>query len=109
MTLREPDAGAVLAYLRELQNRICTELERVEGHARFRHDVWERAEGAGAAGISGNGDARIMSDGAVFERAGVALSSVRGRQLPPSATKARPELAGRGFKAMGVSLVLHPR
>ncbi|HZP11243.1 MAG TPA: oxygen-dependent coproporphyrinogen oxidase [Nevskiaceae bacterium] len=109
MSLPEPDAGAVLAYLRELQNRICAELERVEGHAKFRHDVWERAEGASAAGVSGSGDTRVMSDGAVFERAGVALSTVRGKQLPASATKARPELAGRSFKAMGVSLVLHPR
>jgi coproporphyrinogen III oxidase len=109
MSLPEPDAAAVLAYLRDLQNRICAGLERVDAHAKFRHDVWERAESTSAAGITGAGDTRVMSDGAVFERAGIALSNVRGRQLPPSATKSRPELAGRGFKAMGVSLVLHPR
>jgi coproporphyrinogen III oxidase len=106
-SLPQADASAVLAYLRELQNRITTDLEKVDGHARFRHDVWERPGDSGS--LAGGGDTRILAEGGVFERAGVALSNVQGRQLPPSATKARPELAGRGFKAMGVSLVLHPR
>jgi coproporphyrinogen III oxidase len=110
MSLPAPDASVVLAYLRELQNRICAELERVDGQAAFRQDVWERAESSpGPAGLGGGGDTRVLADGEVFERAGVAFSSVHGRQLPASATKQRPELAGRGFKAMGVSLVLHPR
>ena len=104
MNLPAPDTTAVLAYLREFQDRISTELEHLDGRAKFRRDTWERTEGGG-----GGGETRVMSDGALFERAGVNFSQVQGRQLPPSATKQRPELAGRGFKAMGVSLVLHPR
>ena len=96
------DANAVVAYLTDLQNRICAELERIDRRAKFRRDPWERTEGGG-------GDTRVLSEGGVFERAGVNFSQVTGKQLPSSATKARPELAGRGFKAMGVSLVLHPR
>ncbi len=108
MSTAPPDAGAVLAYLRGLQDRICGDLERLDGQASFRHDAWERPASEGSS-LSGGGDTRILADGPLFERAGVALSSVHGRQLPASATKQRPELAGRGFKAMGVSLVLHPR
>ncbi len=91
----------VAAYLQGLQERIVSSLERIDG-GRFRRDLWERGEGGG-------GDTRVIEEGAVFERGGVAFSRVHGRQLPPSATAARPELAGRGFEAMGVSLVLHPR
>jgi coproporphyrinogen III oxidase len=97
-----PDSAAVEAYLRGLQDRICAALETADGSARFASDVWERAAGGG-------GDTRVLSEGAVFERAGVAFSLVHGKQLPPSASKSRPELAGRGWRAMGVSLVLHPR
>ena len=96
------DIGAVEAYLRGLQDRICTQLEALDGQARFLHDRWQRPEGGG-------GESRVLSEGAVFERGGVNFSDVSGAKLPPSATAARPELSGRGFRAMGVSLVLHPR
>src|SRR6202162_974135 len=91
----------VHAYLLELQNRLVAELERVEGRS-FRRDQWRRNEGGG-------GEIRIIEDGSVFERGGVNFSRVYGERLPPSASAARPELAGRAFEAMGVSLVLHPR
>jgi coproporphyrinogen III oxidase len=85
-----------------LQDRICAALEAEDGQARFAEDVWERAEGGG-------GRTRIIENGAVFEKGGVAFSHIRGTKMPPSATANRPELAGRGYEAMGVSLVLHPR
>lgn len=96
-----PDSSAVETYLRDLQNRICSALEGIDG-ARFQRDVWTRDEGGG-------GETRVLSDGGVFERAGVNFSNITGTRLPGSATAARPELAGRGFRAMGVSLVIHPR
>jgi coproporphyrinogen III oxidase len=96
------DSVAVETYLRGLQNRICAELEQLDGAAKFQHDVWSRPEGGG-------GESRVLAEGAVFERAGVNFSDVSGGKLPPAATAQRPELSGRGFRAMGVSLVLHPR
>jgi coproporphyrinogen III oxidase len=97
------DAGAVRAYLMDLQDRICAALGAEEsGDARFVEDAWSRPEGGG-------GRTRVLSDGAVFERAGINFSEVTGRTLPPSATASRPELAGRGYRAMGLSLVIHPR
>ena len=97
-----PDAQAVEQWLRGLQSRICEGLGQADGRATFGADQWTRAEGGG-------GLTRILEDGALFERAGVGFSLVHGPRLPPSASAARPELAGRGFRAMGVSLVLHPR
>ena len=95
-------------YLAGLQDRIVTELERLDGRP-FRRDTWQRSE-AEAAGLgAGGGDTRVIEEGALFERGGVAFSHVRGSKLPASASEARPELAGRAFEAMGVSLVLHPR
>ena len=91
----------VKTYLQDLQSRIVTALEAVDGE-RFSHDSWERPEGGG--GIS-----RILEEGKVFERAGVGFSHVRGKNLPPSAAANRPEISGREWEAMGVSLVLHPR
>jgi coproporphyrinogen III oxidase len=93
--------AAVHDYLRGLQSSIVSGLEALDG-GRFRADAWTREEGGG-------GEARVLENGALFERAGVNFSRVRGASLPPSATAARPQLAGRGFEAMGVSLVLHPR
>src|SRR5712692_2847751 len=93
--------AAVHAYLLDLQNRLVAELERVEGRS-FRGDHWQRSEGGG-------GESRIIEGGDVFERGGVNFSRVYGERLPPSASAARPELAGRAFEAAGVSLVLHPR
>ena len=92
----------VSKYLQSLQQNIVHALEDTDGKASFLRDEWEREGGGG--GLS-----RILTDGAVFEQAGVGYSNVYGEELPPSATKARPELAGRGFQAMGVSLVLHPK
>ena len=94
--------GEVGEYLRSLQQRIVSALEDMDGKEKFRSDDWEREAGGG--GLS-----RILADGAVFEQAGVGYSHVFGTEMPPSATKSRPELAGRGFQAMGVSLVLHPK
>jgi coproporphyrinogen III oxidase len=92
---------AVRHYLGNLQDRLVAELERLDG-GRFTRDAWTRPEGGG-------GDTRVIEGGELFERGGVAFSHVHGNTLPPSATAARPQLAGRGFQAMGVSLVLHPR
>jgi coproporphyrinogen III oxidase len=95
------DSAAVVAYLRGLQERICAELEQLDGKAAFRSDRWERAEGGG-------GDTRVLRGGAVFEQAGVNFSHVMGTKLPPSATAQRPELANASWMATGVSLVIHP-
>ncbi|MGE3164736.1 MAG: oxygen-dependent coproporphyrinogen oxidase [Planctomycetota bacterium] len=92
----------VWKYLLELQGRICSELEQEDGAATFREDRWEREQGGG-------GVTRVLTDGLVFEQAGVNFSHVHGSALPPSATQHRPELAGCRFEAMGVSLVIHPR
>ncbi|MGB5630842.1 MAG: oxygen-dependent coproporphyrinogen oxidase [Woeseiaceae bacterium] len=89
-------------YLTNLQERICVELEALDGQATFARDAWERPDGGG-------GESRVLSDGGVFEQAGVSFSHVFGKEMPPSATKNRPELAGKAFQAVGVSLVLHPR
>jgi coproporphyrinogen III oxidase len=93
---------AVKDYLLDLQAHICASLEQIDGEGQFREDAWERAEGGG-------GRSRVLSGGAVFEQGGVNFSHVTGAALPPSASASRPELAGRGFQAMGVSLVIHPR
>ncbi|NBS56131.1 MAG: oxygen-dependent coproporphyrinogen oxidase [Betaproteobacteria bacterium] len=95
------DTEAVSAYLTGLQARIVSRLEAIDGGS-FRADRWSRPEGGG-------GLTRIIEEGGVFERAGVGFSRVQGPKLPPSASGSRPELAGRSFDAMGVSLVLHPR
>lgn len=91
----------VWKYLLELQKRICAELEAEDGEAEFDEDRWDRREGGG-------GVTRVLTNGRVFEQAGVNFSHVHGAQLPPSATQQRPELAGCRFEAMGVSLVIHP-
>ncbi|GGP24033.1 oxygen-dependent coproporphyrinogen oxidase [Silvimonas iriomotensis] len=94
-------ASQVRDYLLSLQQNIVATLENLDGHT-FRHDQWDRAEGGG--GIS-----RLVEDGGLIERGGVNFSHVKGQTLPPSATAHRPELAGRAWEAMGVSLVIHPR
>ena len=95
-------------YLLDLQTRITTALETVEGEggARFLADAWQKPAGEK---LQGDGITQILENGRVFERAGCGFSHVRGPQLPPSATQHRPELAGAPFEAMGVSLVFHPR
>jgi len=96
-----PDIAAVKTYLLDLQVRIVAALESADGLP-FRTDTWQRPEGGG--GIS-----RLIEEGNVFERGGVNFSHVLGDTLPPSASAHRPELAGRRWEAMGVSLVLHPK
>jgi coproporphyrinogen III oxidase len=94
--------SAVEAYLRGLQDRLCAALADADGEGRFAEDDWQRAEGGG-------GRSRIMKEGAVFEQAGVGFSDVSGSALPASASALRPELAGASWRAIGVSLVIHPR
>ena len=95
------NTGLVKQYLLGLQERIVSRLEALDGNA-FVRDAWQRAEGGG--GIS-----RIIENGEVLERGGVLFSHVQGAKLPPSAAANRPDIAGRPWEAMGVSLVLHPR
>jgi len=95
------DVGAVRDYLTGLQDRIVARLEAIDGGS-FLRDAWDRPEGGG--GVS-----RLIEEGNVLERGGVNFSDVRGTALPSSATAHRPDLAGRAWQAMGVSLVLHPR
>lgn len=94
-------ASAVKSYLLDLQARIVAALEQIDGKP-FGSDQWQRAEGGG-------GNSRIIEEGNVLERGGVGFSHVMGSSLPPSAAANRPELAGRTWEAMGVSLVMHPR
>jgi coproporphyrinogen III oxidase len=95
------DIQAVETYLRSLQDTLSSTLETLDGSARFQRERWDRPEGGG-------GESRVLKDGALFEQAGVNFSDVQGTKLPPSATAHRPELAGRAWRALGVSLVLHP-
>ena len=101
MSVGPSQAAAVEQYLRALQDRLCAALEAEDGVLRFVKDSWVRTGGGG-------GETRILEGGGVFERAGVGFSDVTGDNLPPSATRQRPELAGRRWRAMGVSLVVHP-
>ena len=96
-----PDVARIREYFVELQMRIVAALEATEGSA-FRRDQWERAPGGGGISMS-------LENGRVFERAGVLFSLVAGDDLPASATSHRPQLAGRAWEALGVSLVVHPR
>jgi coproporphyrinogen III oxidase len=96
------DVSAVETYLTTLQSRICERLELIDQSAGFATESWDRPEGGG--GIS-----RVLADGNVIEKGGVNFSHVVGSSMPASATQHRPELAGRSFRALGVSLVIHPR
>ena len=102
------DVQAVKAFLLDLQDRICAALEAQDGQAHFQEDAWQREQPEGPLNLLGGGRTRVIADGAVFEKGGVNFSHVQGEKLPASATAHRPELAGRSFQAMGVSLVLHP-
>jgi len=99
--LAHPRLDDIKTYLLDLQERLCEALAAADGGAGFREDAWERLEGGG-------GRSRVIENGRVFEKGGVNFSHVHGERLPPSATAARPELAGRSFHAVGVSWVLHP-
>ena len=98
-----PDIHAVKTYLLDLQDRICQGIEGEEPEARFQEDNWTYASGIGG------GRTRVLAGGQVIEQGGVNFSHVTGKTLPPSATAHRADLAGRGFQALGVSLVIHPR
>jgi coproporphyrinogen III oxidase len=106
--MSQPDIQAVRDYLIALQDRICTALAAVDGAA-FQEDNWQRSDGGRAPPHGGGGRTRVLADGRVFEQAGIGFSHVQGANLPPSASAHRPELAGRSFQALGVSLVIHPR
>ncbi len=103
----------VLKYLESLQDRICAALADADGQATFEEDTWRKTPEPGKddqpASLGGGGRSRVLTEGGVFEKAGVNLSHVSGDHLPPSATSMRPELQGRSFEALGVSLVIHPK
>jgi coproporphyrinogen III oxidase len=99
------DSQSVREYLLGLQQRIVSKFETLDGKP-FLRDAWEKPADAP---LGGGGLTRIIEEGNLLERGGVGFSHVVGKKLPPSATAQRPELAGRGFEAMGVSLVFHPR
>ncbi len=99
--MQDVNPDAVKHYLLTLQDDICAQLAQVDG-GQFVEDSWQRAEGGG-------GRSRVLENSTVIEKGGVNFSHVFGTQLPPSATAHRPELAGRHWQAMGVSLVIHPR
>jgi len=96
------DINTIVEFLKGLQDQICNALEQADGEAKFVEDNWTRAEGGG-------GRTRVISNGNVIEQGGVNFSLVSGDKLPPSASVHRPELAGRTWKACGVSLVIHPK
>jgi len=99
--LSQLNSNAVFEYLQGLQARIIEAVELVDGKT-FLHDAWQRPEGGG-------GNSCMLEGGNVFERAGIGFSHVLGNKLPPAASVAHPEAAGRHWEAMGVSLVFHPR
>jgi coproporphyrinogen III oxidase len=98
--MNDEQMNAVTGYLQQLQDDICSQLESADTGSRFREDSWQHDNGGG-------GRTRVMN-GEVFEQAGVNFSHVKGDALPASATARRPEMAGQGFEASGVSLVVHP-
>ena len=100
--MSHPRLKEVKAFLLALQDDICAQLEGADGTDRFVEDNWQRPGGGG-------GRTRVLRDGQVFEQGGVNFSHVYGEQMPASATAHRPELQGRSFHAVGVSLVMHPR
>lgn len=102
-----PDIESVKTYLIRLQESICSALADEDGGSDFIIDEWQRDSGEVVS--KGGGITRVLRDGNIFEQAGVNFSHVIGDKLPASATAHRPELAGREFQAMGVSLVIHPQ
>lgn len=102
------DLQAVKDYLLALQEDICNQLSEEDGKA-FIKDAWKREAPEGEMQLTGGGISRVLEEGEVIEKSGVNFSHVKGAKLPASATAHRPELTGRSFQAMGVSLVIHPR
>jgi coproporphyrinogen III oxidase len=107
MAENEQRAEIVQHRLMALQSELCRAFEAEEPESQFLKDAWERR--GQDSPLAGRGVTAILEGGALFERAGVAFSDVRGTQLPPAATARNPQLAGRGFRAMGLSVVVHPR
>ena len=92
----------VKIFLLELQKEICSEIELLDGKSLFEKDQWSRED------KRGNGVTSIISDGNIFEKGGVNFSIIKGDKMPQSATSTRPELEGRKYTALGISLVMHP-
>lgn len=107
--MQAPDIQAVKEYLLKLQDSICEQLSEEDGKANFEEDSWTRTTSPNTQIMHGGGRTRLLVDGEVIEQGGVNFSDVRGDKMPGSATANRPELAGRNFQAMGVSLVMHPK
>ncbi len=107
--MSNPDILAVKNYLMNLQDSICDQLAEEDGGAVFDEDNWQREVDPEKPRMTGGGCTRLMVDGNVIEQGGVNFSHVFGDKMPASATAGRPELAGRTFQAMGVSLVIHPK
>ncbi|WP_340614259.1 oxygen-dependent coproporphyrinogen oxidase [Xenorhabdus thailandensis] len=99
--MNTPNLYQVKNFFLSLQDHLCKQLEQLDGQSTFIEDCWQREEGGG-------GRSRVLTEGKVFERAGVNFSHISGASMPTSATAHRPELAGRSYQAMGVSLVIHP-
>ncbi|MDC9592704.1 oxygen-dependent coproporphyrinogen oxidase [Xenorhabdus sp. IM139775] len=96
-----PNIYQVKNFFLSLQDHLCKQLEQLDGQSTFMEDAWQREEGGG-------GRSRVLTGGKVFEQAGVNFSHIAGTSMPASATAHRPELVGRSYQAMGVSLVIHP-
>ena len=107
--MTEPDIQAVKTYMLSLQDAICDQLALADGAASFDLDEWEREVNPDKPGMTGGGRTRLLVNGDVIEQGGVNFSHVFGEEMPASATAHRPELAGRRFQALGVSLVIHPK
>lgn len=106
MSMNASDTSAIRRYLLALQDRIADGLAEEDGGQGFHEDTWTRD---GRQELSGDGRTRVLTEGQVFEQAGINFSHVQGASLPPSASASRPALAGAAFEALGVSLVIHPR
>ena len=105
--MNEPGCAAVRGYLAALHDGLCSALAAADGSRDFTRDTWSRAPGSET--LAGDGVTAVLEGGALFERGGVALSDVRGSELPPAASARNPKLAGRPYRAMGISVVMHPR
>jgi coproporphyrinogen III oxidase len=99
--MSQPNVTEIKQWFKQLQDSICDELASLDGGSSFKEDAWQR-------GDHGEGRTRVFANGSIFEKGGVNFSHVKGDSLPAAASAKRPELAGRSFQAMGVSLVMHP-
>ena len=107
--MSSPDFQNVKNYFLNLQNTLCDQLSEEDGGASFIDDTWTREPNPDKPGMHGEGHTRLLNNGNIIEQGGVNFSNVIGDKMPTSATANRPELSGRSFKAMGVSLVIHPK